>query len=129
MYRCELGNTIVQKRNKTKHNQTKIHKYYSNLILNRYVIKNVEVSKFKDVFNHYFTAHTRKFIFFAVQITLRPFESEDILNHNMNLSNYVTYNIQSEHYTTYTTELANDFSHRVISIFFLMTVLLKQFQK
>ena len=63
MYRCELCNTIVQNRNKTKHNQTKKHKYYSNLILSRYVIKNVEVSKFKDVFNPYFTTHTRKFNF------------------------------------------------------------------
>ena len=41
MYRYELCNTIVQKRNKTKHNQTKKNKYYSSLILNRYVIKDV----------------------------------------------------------------------------------------
>ena len=34
------------------------------------------------------------------------------------MSNYVTYNIQSEHYTNYTTELADDFLHRVISIYF-----------
>ena len=34
------------------------------------------------------------------------------------MSNYVTYNIRSEHYTTYTTELADDFLHRVISIYF-----------
>ena len=51
MYRCELCSTILQKRNKTKHNQSKKHKYYSNLILNRYVIKNVKVNEFKDIFN------------------------------------------------------------------------------
>ena len=56
MYRCELCNTILQERNKTEHNQTKKDKYYSNMILNRYVIKNVEVNKFSDVFNPYFTA-------------------------------------------------------------------------
>ena len=116
MYRCELCNTNVQKRNKTKHNQTKIHKYYSNLILNRFVIMNVEVSKFKDIFNNYFIPHTRKFNFFTVQTTLRPFEGSDILSHKIKVTNYVTYNIQSEHYTTYTTELANDFLNRVISI-------------
>ena len=66
MYRCELCNTIVQKRNKAKHNQTKIHEHYSKLILNRYVIRNVEVSKFKDVFDPYFTAHTRKISFFTI---------------------------------------------------------------
>ena len=117
MYRCEVCNTIVQKRNKTKHNQTKNHKYYSNLILCRYVIKSVEVSKFKDVFNPYFTAHRRKFNFFTAQITLRPFEGEDILYYKIKVSNYVTYNIQSEHYTTHTTESANDFLHRDISFF------------
>ena len=118
MYRCELGNTIVQKRNKTKHNQTKTQKEFSNLILNRFVIINVEVSKFKDIFKTYFIPHTRKFNFFTVQITLRPFEGSEILNHKIKVTNYVTYNIQSEHYTTYTRELANDFLHRVISIYY-----------
>ena len=33
------------------------------------------------------------------------------------MSNYVTYNIESEHYTTYTTELAKDFLDGVISIY------------
>ena len=46
MYRCELCNTNLLNRNKTKHNQTKQHKYYSNLLLNRYAIKNVEVIKY-----------------------------------------------------------------------------------
>ena len=54
MYRCELCNSIVQKRNRTKHNIIKKHKYYSILILNRFVIMNVKVSKFKDEFNTYF---------------------------------------------------------------------------
>ena len=63
MYRCELCNTYLLERNKTKHNQSKKHKYHSNLIINRYVIKNVEVIKFKDVFNPYFTTHARKFNF------------------------------------------------------------------
>ena len=35
-----------------------------------------------------------------------------------NVSNYVTYNNRSENYTTYKTELANDFLHRVIEINF-----------
>ena len=63
MYRCPLCNVILQNRNKTKHKQSKKHKYYSNLILNQYVRKNVEVNNFKDIFNPYFTAHTRKFSF------------------------------------------------------------------
>ena len=39
--------------------------------------------------------------------------------------NYVTYIIQSEHYTTYTRELANDFLHRVVSISFSQKCSLK----
>ena len=108
MYTCDLCNTIVQKRNKTKHNQTKKQKCFSNLILNRYVIKNVEVIKFKDVFNPYFTTHTRKFNYFTVSNLLRIYDGGHPFNHKINVSKYVTYNIQSEHYTTYTTELAND---------------------
>ena len=105
-------------RNKTKHNQTKKHKYYSNLMINRYIIKINEVIKPKDVFNPFSTAHTRNFNFFTVRITLRLYEGESPLDHKINVSNYVTYIIQSENYTTYTTELTNDFLHRAISINF-----------
>ena len=45
------------------------------------------------------------------------FEGESPRKHKINVSNYVTYNIRSENYTTYTTESANDFLHRVISIY------------
>ena len=71
MYRCDLCNTIVQKRNKIKHNQSKIRKYFSNLILNRYVKKNVNIDEFKDIFNPYFMEHTKKFKYFEICILLR----------------------------------------------------------
>ena len=58
MYRCDICDTNLLKRNKTKHEQPKKHKnYYSNLILNRYVIKNVKVDELKDIFNPYFIEH------------------------------------------------------------------------
>ena len=60
----------------------------------------------------------KKFNFFTVQITLRLYEGEHRLNHQLKVSNYVTYKIQSKKYTTYTTELANDFLHKVISNYF-----------
>ena len=89
MYRCELGNTIVQERYRTKHNQSKKHKYYSNLILNQYVIKDVEVKKFKDVFNPYFHEHTKKFNFFTVCIILRFYDDEEYLDHEICVPNNV----------------------------------------
>ena len=76
MYRCELCNTILQESNKTKHKRTKKHEYCSNLILNRYVIKIVEVIKFKDIYNPYFTAHTRKFDSFTLSFLLGKYDGE-----------------------------------------------------
>ena len=60
MHRCKLCNVMFLKKNKTKYNQSKKRKYYSNLIINRYVIKNVKVDEFKDIFNPYFIEHTKK---------------------------------------------------------------------
>ena len=68
MYICGLCNTILLERNKAKHNQAKKRKYLSNMILNRYVKKNVEVIKFKDIFNPYFIEHTKKLNLFTVCI-------------------------------------------------------------
>ena len=63
LYRCELCNTIMLERNKAQHNQTNKHEYFSNLIKNRYVIKDVEVIEFEDVFNPFFIEHTKNSIF------------------------------------------------------------------
>ena len=41
----------------------------------------------------------------------------DLCNHEIRVSNYVTYYIQSEHYSTYNTESASDFLHRVLNIY------------
>ena len=37
--------------------------------------------------------------------------------YKISVSNNVTYDIQSEHYSTYTTESVSDFLHRVIEIY------------
>ena len=108
---------------KTKHNQTKKHKYYSNLILNRCFIKNVKVNEFKVIFNPYFIEHTKKFVYFSVQVILNF--DDDCFRHKISVSNNVTYNIESENYSTYTTESASDFYIELYQFTFLMTVLLK----
>ena len=99
MYKCELCYVILQKRNKTKHDQSKKHKYYSNLLRNRYVMKDVEVTTFKDVFDPYFIEHTIKFNFFTVYRILRLYDNENYHGHEINAPNYSTYNIQSKHYS------------------------------
>ena len=64
MYRCELCITYLLERNKTKHYRSKKHRTYSNPIINRYVIKDVQVAKFKDVFDPCFSHHSGKLNFF-----------------------------------------------------------------
>ena len=85
MYICEICDTHLLKRNKTKHEPSNKHKYFSNLILNRYFIKNVEVNKLTDVFYPYFIAHTRKFNSFTVHISFRDYEG-DPLSHKTDVS-------------------------------------------
>ena len=81
MYRCDICDIYLLKGNKTKHEQSKKHKYYySNMILNRYVIKNVKISEFKDEFNPNFIEHSRKFNFFTISIFLRLYNKENPLN-------------------------------------------------
>ena len=51
-------------------------------------------------------------------ISLRfEYGDTDPFNRKIRVSNYVTYNILSEHYSTYTTESASDFLHRVLNIY------------
>ena len=42
---------LSKPKNKTKEKQclTRKHKYFSNLILNKYIVKNSEIYKFKDI--------------------------------------------------------------------------------
>ena len=108
MYRCDICNTIVQERYKTKPNQSNKNKYCSNLISNRYVLKDVEVAKFEDVFTPYFIEHTKQFSFFRVCIILRFYDDENYLDHEISVPNNVTFKIQSEHYSTHTAEPAID---------------------
>ena len=103
------------KRIKTKRNQTKKHIYYSNLILNRYVKKNVEVIKFKDLCNPYFIEHTKKFNLFTVLVFLR-FDDDDNPS-KISVPNNVTYNNESENSSTFTTEFSSDFLQRVVAFY------------
>ena len=87
------------------------------MILNRHVIKNVKVSEFKDELNPYFIEHSRKFKFFTKNIFSILYNKEHPPYEKKNVSNYVTYNIESEHYSTHTTVPAPDFLQRVIKIY------------
>ena len=43
----------MKKRNKNKHEQSKKHIYFSKLTMNRYIVRNPEIDKFKDSIQSY----------------------------------------------------------------------------
>ena len=60
MEECNICPTkIKKKRNKNKHEQSKKHKYFSNLIMNKYILKNDEIDKFKDILQSYYDSHKK----------------------------------------------------------------------
>ena len=61
MEECNICLTKIKKRNKNKHEQAKKHKYYSNLIVKKYMIKNDEIDKYKDIIQSYYGKHKKKF--------------------------------------------------------------------
>ena len=123
MYKCELCNTTVQRRKKTQHNQTKKHEYYSNLILNRCFIKNVKVNEFKDIFNPYFIEHTKKFVYFSVQVILNF--DDGCFRHKVSVSNNVIITLKVKTIQLIQQNQLVIFYIELYHFTFLMTVLLK----
>ena len=67
MEECNICLPKTKKRNKNKHEQSKKHKCsFSNLIINRYIVKNDEIDKYKDILRSYYDEHKKKFIDFTV---------------------------------------------------------------
>ena len=61
--------TKIKKRNKNKHEQPKKHKYFlSNLIISKYIARNDEIDKYKDILPSYYDKHKKKFDNFIVWI-------------------------------------------------------------
>ena len=81
MYRSELCNTYLLERNKTKRYRSQKQKLYSNLMLNCYVIEDVEVAKFEDVLGLYISHPSGNMDFFTVGILLREYDREIPFNH------------------------------------------------
>ena len=51
-----------------KHCLTNKHKYFLNLILNKYTVRNLEIDKFKGIIQSYYDKHKRKFDEFTVGV-------------------------------------------------------------
>ena len=61
--KCHDCNTTIKKKNKTRHELSKKHKFLSDLILNKNVVKDIGVDRFKDVITSYFNKHIKNLPF------------------------------------------------------------------
>ena len=59
----------IKKRNKNKHEKSIKHRYFlSNMIVNKYVVKNNDINKFQDILQSYCDEHKKKFNEFSITI-------------------------------------------------------------
>ena len=69
MYECSICLAKTKKRKKNKHQQSKKHRYFfANMIVNKYIVKNNDINKFKDILQSYCDEHKNKFNEFTVTI-------------------------------------------------------------
>ena len=68
MMKCEICHSLIQRKNRKKHDNSRKHKYYSHLILNTYIVKDVKLDEFKDVFSRHYFDHMKKFNSFTVRV-------------------------------------------------------------
>ena len=47
MEECSICLSEIKNKNKKKHEQSKKHKYFSNLIINKYIVRNPEIDNCK----------------------------------------------------------------------------------
>ena len=112
MVKChECNTTIREKQNKTKHEQSKKHKYFSNLVLNRYIVKDKAVDKFKDVISSYYNEHIKKIHTFSVVIY---WDIDDEIKYKISTPNRISFAFDVYGYPTIINETACDFSNRII---------------
>ena len=66
MEECDTCLSKIKNKNKKKHCLTKKYKHFSNLIINKYIARNPEIDKFKDILQSYYDNHTKKIHHFTV---------------------------------------------------------------
>ena len=72
MHECDICLAKIKKRNKNKHEKSMKHRYFlSNMIVNKYIVKNIDINKFKDILQSYCDEHKKKFNEFTVTIIWR----------------------------------------------------------
>ena len=93
MYECGICLAKLKKRNKSKHEKSITHRYFlSNVIVNKYIVKNNDINKFKDILQSYCDEHKKNFNEFTVTISWK--KNDMIINE---ISNPRTNTLQRAH--------------------------------
>ena len=67
MYECSISLAKSKKQYKNKHGKTMKHRYFlSNMIANKYIVRNNDINKFKDILQSYCDEHKNKFNEFTI---------------------------------------------------------------
>ena len=79
MYECDICLAKIKKQNKNKHEKSMKHRYFlSNMIVNKYIVKNIDINKFKDILQSYCDELKNKFNEFTVSIIWK--KNDTIIN-------------------------------------------------
>ena len=69
MYECDICLAKIKQRNKSKHENSMKHRYFlSNMIVRKYIVKNIDITKFENTLQSYCDEHKKKFDEFTVTI-------------------------------------------------------------
>ena len=87
MEECNICLTKIKKRNKNNHEQSKKHQNFSNLIINKYIVRNSKIEKIKDIIQAYYEEHKKKFGDFTVCVM---WKKNDILINKISVPSTIT---------------------------------------
>ena len=87
MEECNSCLTKIKKRSKNKHEQSKKDKYFSSLIINKYILKNHEVDKFGDIIQSNYDKHKKNFDNFTVCVM---WKKNDMLINKISIPSAIT---------------------------------------
>ena len=88
MYECNICLTKLKERNKNKHEKSKKHRsFLSNMIVIKYIVKNIDINNFKDFLQSYYDEHKNKFNEFTVTII---WKKNDMIKNKISILRTIT---------------------------------------
>ena len=87
MEECNICLTKIKNQNKSRHEQSNKHKYFPNLIINKYIVRKLEIDKFRDIIQSYYDKHKKKFDNFFVCVM---WKKNDVLIKKISVSSTTT---------------------------------------